>query len=126
MNGFSTSTLLCSALLLGSFFSPDASARIYTWVDDKGEVHYGDVVPIQYRNVSNRVKLKDPTIGLSESAKSASKSTGSRTARRSGGISVVTDSGISQQRQTTRHYTHTRSKYRRTEAELRRPSSSTR
>ena len=37
-------------LALFAVFSSTAEAKLYKWVDDKGETHYGEVVPPEYAN----------------------------------------------------------------------------
>ena len=36
--------------VLIALFSATAEARVYTWVDDKGQTHSGDVIPPEYAN----------------------------------------------------------------------------
>ncbi len=40
--------LLGSVLALYCFFSVTAEAKLYKWVDEKGETHYGEVIPPEY------------------------------------------------------------------------------
>ena len=39
---------LGATLVLFAVFSTPAEAKLYKWVDDKGETHYGEVVPPEY------------------------------------------------------------------------------
>lgn len=39
-----------ATLVLLAAFSATAEAKLYKWVDDKGETHYGEVVPPEYAN----------------------------------------------------------------------------
>ncbi|HCA26453.1 MAG TPA: hypothetical protein DEP05_02210, partial [Betaproteobacteria bacterium] len=39
---------LLGLILLCVFLVPPAMARMYKWVDDKGDVHYGDTIPPQF------------------------------------------------------------------------------
>lgn len=62
--------LLVLMLLASAALSANA-ATIYRWVDDKGKVHYGDVVPDKYKNkASNKADLKDvqPTSDAAQEA----------------------------------------------------------
>ncbi len=40
--------ILGATLLLFAAFSTAAEAKLYKWVDDKGETHYGEVIPPEY------------------------------------------------------------------------------
>ncbi|MBI5659330.1 MAG: DUF4124 domain-containing protein [Nitrosomonadales bacterium] len=40
--------ILVATLALCAIFSPAVEAKLYKWVDDKGETHYGEVVPPEY------------------------------------------------------------------------------
>ena len=125
MNGPRYSSLISLALLLGSLGPLDAHARIYSWVDEEGKVHYGDRVPAEYREASSRVKLKDSSIALTKSSASGSKgaSSGVRKSRKSGAVRFVSDSDAKKKQQKpSRHYTHTRNKFRLKESQLRRTS----
>lgn len=58
-----------ATLVLFAAFSATAEAKLYKWVDDKGETHYGEVVPPEYANKDKvqfekgrEVKKKDPKI----------------------------------------------------------------
>lgn len=42
--------ILGVTLALCAAFSTAAEAKLYKWVDDKGETHYGEVVPPEYAN----------------------------------------------------------------------------
>ena len=42
--------ILGATLVLFSAFSATAEAKLYKWVDDKGETHYGEVIPPEYAN----------------------------------------------------------------------------
>jgi len=42
--------ILGATLVLFAAFSTTAEAKLYKWVDDKGETHYGEVVPPEYAN----------------------------------------------------------------------------
>jgi len=44
------SKILGATLVLCALFSVSAEAKLYKWVDDKGETHYGEVVPPEYAN----------------------------------------------------------------------------
>ncbi len=61
--------ILGATLVLFAAFSATAEAKLYKWVDDKGETHYGEVVPPEYANrdkvqleKGREVKKKDPKI----------------------------------------------------------------
>lgn len=45
-------------LVLAWAFGSTAEAKLYKWVDDKGETHYGEVVPPEYAN-KNNVQFND-------------------------------------------------------------------
>lgn len=45
MNNLKT---LGATLVLFAAFSATAEAKLYKWVDDKGETHYGEVIPPEY------------------------------------------------------------------------------
>ena len=45
--------ILGATLVLFSAFSATAEAKLYKWVDDKGETHYGEVIPPEYANKDN-------------------------------------------------------------------------
>ena len=40
--------ILGAILMLCAAFSATAEAKLYKWVDDKGETHYGEVIPPEY------------------------------------------------------------------------------
>ena len=40
--------IIGATLVLFAVFSATAEAKLYKWVDDKGETHYGEVVPPEY------------------------------------------------------------------------------
>ena len=40
--------ILGAALVLFAAFGTAAEAKLYKWVDDKGETHYGEVIPPEY------------------------------------------------------------------------------
>lgn len=42
--------ILGATLVLFAAFGTTAEAKLYKWVDDKGETHYGEVVPPEYAN----------------------------------------------------------------------------
>lgn len=42
-----------ATLVLVFVFGATAEAKLYKWVDDKGETHYGEVVPPEYANKDN-------------------------------------------------------------------------
>jgi hypothetical protein len=42
--------ILGATLVLFAAFSATAEAKLYKWVDDKGETHYGEVIPPEYAN----------------------------------------------------------------------------
>ena len=44
-------------LVLFAAFSATAEAKLYKWVDDKGETHYGEVIPPEYAN-KDKVQLE--------------------------------------------------------------------
>jgi uncharacterized protein YihD (DUF1040 family) len=44
------SKILGATLVLCAVFSVSVEAKLYKWVDDKGETHYGEVVPPEYAN----------------------------------------------------------------------------
>ncbi|MBA2353026.1 MAG: DUF4124 domain-containing protein [Burkholderiales bacterium] len=44
--------ILISTLLL-TLPAPPAAARTFKWVDEKGITHYGDSIPVQYKNEGN-------------------------------------------------------------------------
>ena len=50
--------ILGATLVLFFAFSATAEAKLYKWVDDKGETHYGEVIPPEYAN-KNNVQLND-------------------------------------------------------------------
>jgi len=62
--------ILGATLVLFAAFSATAEAKLYKWVDDKGETHYGEVVPPEYANkdkvqfneTGREVKKKEPKI----------------------------------------------------------------
>ncbi|MDE2117104.1 MAG: DUF4124 domain-containing protein [Betaproteobacteria bacterium] len=62
--------ILGTTLVLFAAFSATAEAKLYKWVDDKGETHYGEVVPPEYANKDKvqfnekglEVKKKEPKI----------------------------------------------------------------
>jgi len=64
------------ALPLAGHAQKQSGAKLYKWVDDKGEVHYGDSIPPQYanrdRNVLNdkgvRVGFEEGEVTLEERA----------------------------------------------------------
>ncbi|WP_052692217.1 DUF4124 domain-containing protein [Teredinibacter purpureus] len=48
-------------------FSPLLSAEMVKWTDEKGQIHYGDTVPKEYRTEAETVELKEaPTLGMSD------------------------------------------------------------
>jgi hypothetical protein len=50
--------ILGVALILCAVFSVTAEAKLYKWVDEKGETHYGEVIPPEYAD-KNRVQFDD-------------------------------------------------------------------
>lgn len=44
------SKILGATLALCTVFSMSAEAKLYKWVDDNGETHYGEVIPPEYAN----------------------------------------------------------------------------
>lgn len=52
------SKILGATLLLCAVFSLTAEAKLYKWVDDKGETHYGEVVPPEYAS-KDKVQFDD-------------------------------------------------------------------
>lgn len=46
------------ALVLFAALSANAEAKLYKWVDEKGETHYGEVVPPEYAN-RDKVQFSD-------------------------------------------------------------------
>jgi hypothetical protein len=52
------SKILGATLVLCTVFSVSAEAKLYKWVDDKGETHYGEVVPPEYAN-KDKVQFDD-------------------------------------------------------------------
>ena len=60
------STLLACSLLYG----PVAGAFMYKWVDDEGEVHYGDSVPPEFSDKERRkINEQGRTVKVFEAAK---------------------------------------------------------
>lgn len=47
-----------ATLVLALAFGATAEAKLYKWVDDKGETHYGEVVPPEYAN-KDKVQFND-------------------------------------------------------------------
>ncbi|MBI5435586.1 MAG: DUF4124 domain-containing protein [Nitrosomonadales bacterium] len=62
--------ILGATLVLFAAFCATAEAKLYKWVDDKGETHYGEVVPPEYANKDKvqfnekglEVRKKEPKI----------------------------------------------------------------
>lgn len=52
------SKILGAALLLCTVYSISAEAKLYKWIDDKGETHYGEVVPPEYAD-KNKVQFDE-------------------------------------------------------------------
>jgi len=52
------SKIMGAALVLCAVFSITAEAGLYKWVDDKGETHYGEVVPPEYAK-KDKVQFDD-------------------------------------------------------------------
>ena len=50
--------ILGATLVLLAAFGTAAEAKLYKWVDDKGETHYGEVIPPEYAN-RNKVQFND-------------------------------------------------------------------
>lgn len=69
--------ILGATLVLFSAFSATAEAKLYKWVDDKGETHYGEVIPPEYANKNNvqfndkglEIKRKKEAVGEAASNK---------------------------------------------------------
>ena len=49
---------LGATLLLCAAFSMSAEAKLYKWVDDKGETHYGEVIPPEFAS-KDKVQFDD-------------------------------------------------------------------
>lgn len=47
---------LAAGLAICAVFSMTAEAKLYKWVDDKGETHYGEVIPPEYAD-RDRIQL---------------------------------------------------------------------
>lgn len=67
-----------AALVLFAAFGMTAEAKLYKWVDDKGETHYGEVVPPEYAN-KDKVQFneKGREVKKKESANEADSTNGS-------------------------------------------------
>ena len=52
------SKILGATLVLCAVFSANVEAKLYKWVDDKGETHYGEVIPPEYA-AKNKVQFDD-------------------------------------------------------------------
>lgn len=50
--------ILGAAIILLTAYSISAEAKLYKWVDDKGETHYDEVVPPEYAH-KNQVQFND-------------------------------------------------------------------
>lgn len=50
--------ILGATLLLCAAFSATVEAKLYKWVDDKGETHYGEVIPPEFAN-KDKVQFDD-------------------------------------------------------------------
>jgi len=50
--------ILGVTLVLCAAFSVSAEAKLYKWVDDQGETHYGEVIPPEYAN-KDKVQFDD-------------------------------------------------------------------
>jgi len=61
------SAVLCTALCF------NAEAKLYKWVDDAGETHYGEVIPPEYANRDTKVLDKGRVSDRSETFDSAKK-----------------------------------------------------
>ncbi len=61
-------------LALFAAFGGSAEAKLYKWVDDKGETHYGEVIPPEYAN-KDKVQFdeKGREVKKKESAKESAK-----------------------------------------------------
>jgi len=46
-------TFSASLVLIVAAFSTTVEAKLYKWTDDKGVIHYGEVIPPEYSNKSN-------------------------------------------------------------------------
>jgi hypothetical protein len=60
------------ALLIALAAHETGAGRLYKWVDEEGNVHYGDTVPPEYADRERRViNERGVTLGVTEAAKSA-------------------------------------------------------
>lgn len=74
------SKILGTTLLLCAIFSMSAEAKLYKWVDDKGETHYGEVVPPEYAN-KDKVQFDEKgRVVKDASPETGGNSSGSKTA----------------------------------------------
>lgn len=71
--------ILGASLVLFAIFSASAEAKLYKWVDEKGETHYGEVVPPEYANrdqvqieQGRVVKKAEPKVDAAQPGKNAS------------------------------------------------------
>lgn len=67
-----------TCLVLCAAFSATAEAKLYKWVDEKGETHYGEVVPPEYADrdqvqieKGREIKKKEPAGDATSGKKSA-------------------------------------------------------
>jgi len=52
------SQILGATFVLCALFSITAEAKLYKWVDDQGETHYGEVIPPEYAN-KDKIEFDD-------------------------------------------------------------------
>lgn len=62
MRGFK---ILCTGSILMLAFNLSAEAKLYKWVDDKGDLHYGDVVPPEYAS-KDKIQVQDNKAGAKD------------------------------------------------------------
>lgn len=63
------SKIIGAGFILALAFSLSAEAKLYKWVDDKGDTHYGDVIPPEYaskdkeeeaaKNIANKKEIEE-------------------------------------------------------------------
>lgn len=56
--GLSGEIMKLRIILLAFIFVSNVQAEIYTWVDENGNKHFGDVVPNKYRQQSGAIEVK--------------------------------------------------------------------
>jgi len=71
--------ILGAALALCAVFSMSAEAKLYKWVDDRGETHYGEVVPPEYAD-KDKVQFNDKGRVIKEKSSEGESSGGRQTA----------------------------------------------